>query len=264
MAPEENMRVLVVDDEPHARQGLVDMLTKKEEVGIVSEAENGLDAVSAILESKPDLVFLDIQMPGKTGIEVVQEIGPENMPVVIFVTAYDKYAIEAFDLAVVDYLLKPFDEERLDSAFDRARQLLALRELGDLRNRLVHLLKGHTSPVEPVPNVYLERIAVDMRGQIRIVSVDDIDYITASGSYAELHVGTERHLIRERMQALEKRLDPQVFFRVHRSSIVRLDRIDTILFSTGGDYAVRLKNGIQLKLGRTRRNELVHRLGLKY
>lgn len=263
MASEENIHILVVDDEPLARQGLVDMLTEKEGVGTVSEAENGLSAVSAILESKPDLVFLDIQMPGKTGIEVVQEIGPEKMPVVIFVTAYDQYAIKAFDLAAVDYLLKPFDEERFESAFNRARQLLALRELGGLRNRLAHLLQDHALPPKPGGKGYLERIAVDLRGQIRIVSVDDIDYITASGSYAELHVGTDRHLIRERMQTLEERLDPNVFFRAHRSTIVRLDRIDIILFNPGGDYAVRLKNGIRLKLGRSRREALNQCLGLE-
>ncbi len=234
------------------------MLSEKNGATIVGQADNGLDAIVMIRDLNPDLVFLDIQMPGKTGIEVIQEIGPMNMPAVIFVTAYNQYAIKAFDLAAIDYLLKPFDLARFDHAFERAQKILALQELHTLHTRLANLLGGTATK----QNGYLERIAVDMRGQTRIVSVNDIDYISANGSYVELNVDEETHLIRERMQTLEERLDPKLFFRIHRSTIVQLERIETIIHSSGGDYAVRLKNGKLLKLGRSRRDELSRRLGL--
>jgi two-component system LytT family response regulator len=260
----EKIRIVIADDEPLAREGLADLLAEKQGVEIVGRAENGIEAIEAIRNLDPDLVFLDIQMPGKTGIEVVQEVGAENMPAVVFVTAYDQYALKAFDLAAIDYLLKPFDQERFDHAFERAQDVIALRELQGLRSRLANLLHGRTrpTPADTEKKGYLERIAVEMRGQIRVVSVDQIDYIAASGSYAELHVDSETYLIRERMQTLEERLDPRFFFRIHRGIIARLDRIDTILFNAGGNYAVRLKDGTRLKLGRSRREELEQRLGL--
>jgi two-component system, LytTR family, response regulator len=266
--PAENaLRVLIVDDERLARQRLEDLLGKEEGVTIVGTADTGDAAVEAISELHPDLVFLDVQMPGKTGLDVVREVGPEAMPATIFVTAYDQYALKAFELAAVDYLVKPFDDERFEQAFRRARRFVELREVGRLSDQLLALLQGGGRSSTPsaalAPRTdYLERIAVEMRGQVRIVPVAKIDYIVASGPYAELHVGEKTHIIRERMQTLEERLDPERFFRIHRSAIVRLDLVETLLRGGGGDYAVQLRGGVRLKVSRSRFEELETRMGL--
>ena len=264
MTAAQKLRVLIADDELLARQRLEDLLAKKKEVDLIAMAVNGQEAVEAIRSLAPDLVFLDVQMPGLTGMEVVREIGPEKMPATIFVTAYDQYALKAFEVAALDYLLKPFEDERFEQTFSRAVKTLELRKMGEMAGQLVTLLQGREGIAEaPVSNpAYLERIAVEMRGRMQIVPVARIDYITASGPYAELHVGEDTHLIRERMQTLEERLDPRVFFRIHRSAIVRLDRIESLLHGVGGDYAVRLKDGRRLKVSRSRREELEQRLGL--
>ena len=260
------IRVLVVDDEPLARQRVLDLLAHEPSVEVVGTADNGGAAVDAIRARHPDLVFLDVQMPGITGLDVVREIGPASMPATIFVTAYDQYALRAFELAALDYLVKPFDDERFEQAFRRARQLVELREMGKLREQLLAVLR-QTEDERPVPRVegaepYLERIAVEMRGKIRVVPVDQIDYITASGPYAELHTGDRTHLIREPMHVLEARLDPRQFIRIHRSAIVRLALVDTLHRGAGGDYEVQLKSGLRLPVSRSRREELERRLGV--
>ena len=258
------LRVLIADDEPLARQRLEDLLSREPGVTIVATAENGIAAVEAIRLEAPDLVFLDVQMPGLTGLEVVREIGVERMPATIFVTAYDQHALTAFDLAATDYLVKPFDDERFEHAFRRARRAVDLEEVDRLSGQLRALLgadASRASASRPVPD-YLERIAVEMRGQVRVVPVTQIDFITASGPYAELHVGERRYIIRERMQTLEERLDPARFLRIHRSAIVRLDLIETLHRGAGGDYAVQLKGGVRLKVSRSRFEELEKRMGL--
>jgi two-component system LytT family response regulator len=244
-----------------------DLLSHVEGAELVGTAANGVEAVEAIRALRPDLVFLDVQMPGKTGIGVVREIGPEAMPVTIFVTAFDQFAVQAFDVAAVDYLVKPFDDERFEEAFARARHRLALEGLGALREKLLAVLQqsSDTAPAQPragAPAPWLERIAVEMRGKVKSVPVDQIDYIVASGPYAELHVGDRRHLIREAMQTLEERLDPNRFMRVHRSMIVRLDLIETLHRGAGGDYEVQLKNGARVKVSRSRREALERWLGV--
>jgi two-component system LytT family response regulator len=195
-----------------------------------------------------------------TGIDIVCEIGPQHMPATVFVTAYDQYALKAFDLAAIDYLMKPFDDERFEQALARARRLVELEEVGRLSEKLRAVLQVAAHP--PPAGQYLERIAVETRGQVRVVRVDEIEYVTASGPYAELHAGGKTHLIRERMQTLEERLDPARFFRVHRSAIVRLDQIDSLLRDPGGDYAVRLKNGVQLSVSRGRIEQLERWMGI--
>ncbi|HUF18175.1 MAG TPA: LytTR family DNA-binding domain-containing protein [Thermoanaerobaculia bacterium] len=260
------LRVLIVDDELLARQRLEDLLAREENVEIVGMIDNGRDAVNAIQSHNPDLIFLDIQMPGLTGLEVAKHVGVDRMPTTIFVTAFDHHAIKAFDLAAIDYLVKPFDDERFATAFRRARKLIELEEVERMTRRLVTLLQGseaagaQASP-SPAPS-WLERISVETRGQLRVVPVEKIDYITASGPYAELHVADRTHAVRERMQTLEERLDPDRFFRIHRSAIVRLDTIEAILRGPGGDYAVRLKNGTELSLSRARREELEQKMGV--
>lgn len=263
------LRVLIVDDEALARQRLLDLLGHEASVEIAGVADNGNAAVEAIRTLAPDVVFLDIQMPGRTGLDVVREIGPAQMPVTIFCTAYDQYALHAFDVAAIDYLVKPFDDERFETAFARARRAIELAEIGELSARLKALLDGRpAAPVAASPGAappaagWLERIAVETRGQVRVVPVGEIDAITASGPYVELHVGDKSWLVRERMQTLEDRLDPARFTRVHRSAIVRLDRIDALLREAGGDYTLRLKSGRQLPVSRSRVDALERWMGL--
>ena len=257
------LRVLIADDEPLARQRVRDLLAEAGGIDVVGEAADGAAAVRAIRELHPELVFLDVKMPGMTGLEVVRAVGPEAMPATIFVTAYDQHAITAFELAAVDYLVKPFDDERFEQALRRARRLIELQQVGRLSGQLLALLQGGPvpTPVAEAP-AYLERIAVEMRGQVRVVPVGEIDFITASGPYAEIHAGEKSYVIRERMQTLEERLDPARFFRTHRSIIVRLDRVETLLRAPGGDYAVRLRSGVKLKVSRSRFEELEQRMGL--
>jgi two-component system LytT family response regulator len=261
-ADQRRLRVLIVDDEPLARQRLVDLLRHEERVDIVGMADNGPSAIQAIHSLRPDLVFLDVQMPGKTGLEVVREIGPGAMPPVIFVTAYDQYALQAFDVSAIDYLVKPFDDERFEQAFRRARRMIELEEIGDLRERLMSLLDGRPSESVSTKTPYLERIPVEMPGKVRVVPVADIQYFTASGPYVELHTAERTHLIRASIQTLEEQLDPATFLRIHRSIIVRLDLIDTFIRGAGGDYEVVLKTGARLKVSRSRREELERRIGL--
>ena len=247
----EPVRVVIVDDEPLARQHVADRLRHEENVEIVGEADNGNDAGEVIRRTRPDVVFLDVQMPGLDGLDVVDTIGPEEMPATVFTTAFDQYALKAFDRAAVDYLLKPFDDERFSQAFRRARKARDAE-------RLRALLQEDRASGKPGES--LERIAVESRGQTRFVPVANIEYITASGPYAELHVGDRTYAVRERMQTLEERLDPDVFLRVHRSAIVRLELVDALLRAPGGDYGVRLKDGTTLSVSRARRDELARRL----
>lgn len=238
--PDRPLRVLVVDDEVLARQRIEDLLAKEENVVLAGIASDGVSAIEAIRELRPDLVFIDVQMPGMSGIEVAKELG-EAMPATVFVTAYDQHAVKAFELEAVDYLVKPFDDERFEQAFRRARRAAETRRAS----------RG------------VDRIPVEIRGQVRAVPVDRIEYITASGPYAELHVEGKTFAVRERMQALEDKLDPLQFFRIHRSAIVRVDMIDVFLRHAGGDYGVRLRNGVELSVSRAKREELEARLGVK-
>ena len=265
------IRVLIVDDEAPARMRLEDLLAKEPGAELVGTADNGIAAAEAIRQLTPDLVFLDVQMPGKTGIEVLREIGAERMPATIFVTAYDQYAIEAFKVAAVDYLMKPFDDDRFEEAFRRARRRLALEGVDRIRSQLLAALERVPAPVawprEPARDAaaspeYAERIAVEVRGKVRPISVDRIEYITSDGPYAELHVADRRYVIREAMQTLEERLDPRRFMRVHRSVIVRLDLVEMMHRGPGGDYEVQLKTGVRLRVSRSRREALEKWLGV--
>ena len=270
MADRQPIRVLIVDDEPLARQRLEDLLRAEPDVEIVASVDNGTTAVESVRSLHPDIVFLDVQMPGKTGIDVVREVGADAMPLPIFVTAYDRYALQAFDLAAVDYLVKPFDDERFEQAFHRARRYVELEEMGELRERLLAVLEGgsrggaSSAPTPPASGAspYLERIAVEMRGKVRVVPVSQIEYITASGPYVELHTSERAYLIREAIHTLEEKLDPSRFLRIHRSIIVRVDLIDTFHRGAGGDYEVQLKSGARLRVSRSRREELERRLGV--
>ena len=268
-SPDATLQVLIVDDEPLARERLQELLSDRSDVSIVGTAEDGAEAVDLIQTHVPDLVFLDVQMPGLSGIDVIEEIGREDMPATVFVTAYDQYAIKAFDLAAVDYLLKPFDDERFEQALQQARARIADQDTGALSRRLLQLLQEQDEAAlqeeieaAEAEDDYLERIAVQGRGKARIVSVEDVTHITADGSYAELHTDDDTYVIRERMKTLASRLDPSAFVRVHRSAIVRLNEVELILRSGGGDYAVRLEDGTTLSVSRGRIDELQDRLGV--
>ena len=264
------IRVLIVDDEALGRLRVHDLVRGESGVEVVGEAADGDAAVTAIRELKPDLVFLDVQMPKRSGLDVVKEIGAEHMPMTIFVTAYDRYALEAFDVAALDYLVKPFDDDRFEQAFRRARRSLALEGVDRARGQLLAMLReSEHGPRPPVPkpgsaesSKYLERIAVEMHGQVKPIPVSQIDYISAAGPYAELHVGDRRYVIREAMQTLEDRLDPNHFMRVHRSVIVRLDLVEALHRGGGGDYELQMKGGVRLRVSRSRREGLERWLGI--
>lgn len=266
------IRVLIVDDEALGRLRVHDLVRDEEGVEIVGEAADGDAAVKAIRELKPDLVFLDVQMPKKSGLDVVKAIGAEHMPMTIFVTAFDRYALEAFDVAALDYLVKPFDDERFEQSFRRVRRRLALEGLDRARSQLLLMLRESElgpRPQLPRPGAsgaagaqYLERIAVETHGQVKPIPVAQIDYISAAGPYAELHVGDRRFVIREAMQTLEDRLDPNRFMRVHRSVIVRLDLVEALHRGGGGDYELQMKGGVRLRVSRSRREGLERWLGI--
>lgn len=269
------LRVVIVDDEPLGRQRVADLLAAEQNVEIAGVAENGQAAIELIRQLHPDLVFLDVQMPGLSGLDVARRLG-DDMPPTIFVTAYDQHALKAFDLAAIDYLVKPFDDERFEQALKRARHVTDLEETRRVHERMLDLLRTTLPqrPAEDAPRddsareptraeAGLERIAVESRGKVKLVPVGEIDYIAASGPYAEIVTGTRRHLVREPMQTLEDRLDPQRFVRIHRSYIVPLDRIDALFRGAGGDYEVQLKDGTRLRVSRSRREMLEQRLGMR-
>ena len=254
------MRALVVDDEPLARRRIEDLLRHQPDVTLAGTAGDGAAAVEAIRSLRPDLVFLDIQMPGMTGLEVVDAVGAAEMPATIFVTAYDRHAIRAFEVAAVDYLVKPFDDERFAQAIARARERIRLREVERATRRLLSALgDAPAAAPEPPAASYLATIPVESRGTVEHVPVADIDSIVARGPYAELHAGGRTHLVRQRMQALERRLDPARFVRIHRSAIVQVDRIESIKRRPGGEASVRLRDGRELAASRSRRAGLERR-----
>ena len=251
------LRVLIVDDEPLAREGIRLLLEREPDIEVAGEAVDGAEAIAAIKQHQPDLVFLDVQMPGMTGIEALERLDVERMPEVIFVTAYDQYAVQAFEHHALDYLLKPFDDDRFRDALERARKRIRERGTGGLEQRMLALLSeyreigGEREPVSPFEN----RLAVRSGGRIYFLRTEEIDWIEAVDYYVKLHVGGKEHLMRESMNQLEKRLDPRLFLRVHRSSIVNLDRVKE-LHGRGNDHAVVLHDGTRVTLSRSRREKL--------
>jgi two-component system LytT family response regulator len=250
------IRALVVDDEPLARERLRMLLSGHSWLEVAAECQTGIEAIDAITRLNPDLVFLDIQMPGASGFDVIQAIGPARMPLVIFVTAFDHYALQAFEVHALDYLLKPFDRERFDQALWRARQQLERRSSGDLERRLLELMQD-LKPAAP----RLERFVVKSGGRVFFVRSDEIDWIEAAGNYVKLHVGGDTHLFRETMNALEAQLDPDTFYRIHRSHIVNIERVKELQPWFNGEYVVFLRNGTRLTLSRGYREKLQERIG---
>ena len=267
-AEKPKIKTLVVDDEPLARRNLRVLLEADPQVELVGEASGGAEALALISEHSPDLVFLDVQMPEMDGFGVLERLEAEKLPVVIFVTAFDKYALKAFDFHALDYLLKPFDDSRFEKALARAKQQLAQRELKDLSRRLISLLEDRGGGARGVecaaapsdspdrPARYQTRFLIKSAGRVSFIRAEEIDWIEAEDYYVKLHVKGRGHLLRETMNDIETRLDPEVFVRIHRSSIVNLERVRELQQLFGGDYSVVLRDGTQLKLSRARRERL--------
>jgi two-component system, LytTR family, response regulator len=256
------IRTLIADDDPDDRERALAIVQEIPGLEVTAVVGTGAEAVEAIRAHHPDLVLLDVRMPTLSGLDVVREIGPDRMPATIFVTADEQFAAQAFAVAAVDYVVKPYDDQRLHQAIQRALRLIELQELHALRQRMLALLGVPPTTEAVAAPRYLDRIAVEMTGKVRVVLVEEIDYITASGPYAELHVGDRALLIRERMHRLESRLDPERFVRIHRSVIVALDRIESLVRQTGGDWEVQLRTGARLRVSRARRGALELRLGV--
>jgi two-component system, LytTR family, response regulator len=270
------LRVVVVDDEPLARQGVCGLLSRDPELSVVAQCADGAEAVAAICGLKPDLVLLDVQMPEMDGFEVLREVGPARMPVVVFVTAFDRFALRAFEVAAVDYLLKPFDDERFAVAVERAKHAVRSAEAGELGRRLMRLVERQGASLPPAPSTefggaartepaaapaaeparHASRLVVKSAGRTVFVRVEDVDWIEADDYYARLHVSGKAHLLRETMGSLEARLNPERFFRVHRSAIVNLDRVREVQLLFRGEHLVILHDGTQLKLSRNRLEKL--------
>ena len=257
------IRVLLVDDEPPARKRITKLLSEQPGFETVGTCANGKEALAAIQSEEPDLVLLDVQMPEMSGLEVLEALDPDTMPAVIFVTAYDQHALRAFELHAVDYLLKPFDDERFDLALQRARARIEGGHLAGLSHRLLALLRsvqeGRDEPISLVdspPQQPTDRLAIRSGDRILIVKVDDIDWIEGAGVYARLHVGTKTHLLRETLTNLAEQLDPERFVRIHRSTIVNRERVRELRSYFHGEYIVLLEDGTQLKLSRTYRDSL--------
>ena len=240
--PSAKIRALVVDDEPLARSNLSVLLRLDPAIEIVGECGSGMDALEKIRSARPDLLFLDVQMPECDGFDVLEMLGPDLPPAVVFVTAYDQYALRAFEAGALDYLLKPFDNPRFDRALERAK--LAIK-------------RGNGAPRA------LDRLAIKSVGEILFVRISEIDWIEAADYYACLHVGPRRHLLRRSMGDLEKELDPQAFCRIHRSTIVNLARVERMEINADGEYGVLLDNGTSLRMSRRYSKELQSRLGVR-
>jgi two-component system LytT family response regulator len=251
------IRTLVVDDETLARERVLSLLQQEVDVEVVGECSDGGQAVTAIQAQSPDLVFLDVQMPGCDGFEVLKHISPDRMPTVIFVTAYDEYALRAFEVHALDYLLKPFGKDRFQDTLRHAREALEGRRAGDLGRRLLAMVHDIKQP-EPQR---VERLVVKSGGRVFFLRTDEIDWIEAAGNYVRLHLGPESHLFRETMNRMETRLDGRRFARIHRSRIVNTDRIKELQPWFNGDYVVILRDGTRLTLSRGYREKLQEKLG---
>lgn len=251
-----DVRVVVADDEPLVRRGLRTFIAAEQGLSLVGEARNGREAVKIIRDQRPDLVFLDVQMPELDGFGVLEALEGEPMPVIVFVTAYDEYAIRAFDVHAVDYLLKPFDEDRFRVALGRVRSRLGERRADSLGQRLEAVLAELRAREQ-----YADRLLVKSDGRVTVVQVEDVDWIEAADNYARVHTARGRYLVREPIKALERKLNPRQFARVHRSAIVNLARVRELQPLFGGEYVIILSTGAKLTLSRGYRDAFRDRLG---
>ena len=249
-------RTLVIDDEHLARERLLKLLRAEPEVDVLGEAGNGRDAVALIRQTKPDLIFLDVQMPELDGFGVLAELADSERPAVIFVTAHDKFALRAFEVHAVDYLLKPFDKERFQTALRRALDQFARQQRAPMHAQISALLQ------ELRPTQQSDRLAVKIDGRVLFLKIADLDWVEAADNYVSLHVGKDTHLLRETMANIEQRLPSEKFIRISRSTIVNMDRIRELQPMFHGEYSVILRDGTKLTLSRSHRDKL-QQLGVK-
>ncbi len=253
------IRTVIADDEAPGRRTLRLLLRGDPDVDVVAECASGPETVAAVRAEQPDLVFLDIQMPGATGFEVLDALRGEASPRVVFVTAHGEHALRAFDVAAVDYVLKPFDDDRFARALERAKEAVRERQALALAQRLGALVARPEPPA--ASERPLERIAVRDRGNVHLVPAEEIDWIGAQDYYAELHAGAQSYLVREPLRSLERRLDPRCFARIHRAAIVNVKRVRTLEPTTHGEWTVVLRDGQRLRLSRSHRESLDALLG---
>ena len=254
--PPDRIRALIVDDEKPARRRLVELLGREPDIEVTGEARDGREAVDLVRSQAPDLMFLDIQMPDLDGFAVLSALDPEQQPVTVFVTAYDRYAIQAFEAHAIDYLLKPFSDQRFEGALRRACQFLRSRAVGEAQHGLAPALEERAGS-EP-RHGFLDRFVLKGAGRVTFLGVEDVDWIEASGVYVNLHVGPRSHLYRSSLAHLLQRLDPERFVRVHRSVAVNTTRIRELQPRSHGDYTVVLKDGTELVMSRGFRPQFEH------
>lgn len=263
----DELTVVIADDEALARRRISGLLRRHAGVRVLGQFATGPETLAAVRELNPDILFLDVQMPGFGGFEVLNRLDEHERPAVIFSTAYDEYALVAFEVNAVDYLLKPYADERFDASLRRAAQALRGERAAEAQERLRTLLDHVASEVPDgghrARTTYLERFAVPVRGRVMIVEAADVDWIEASGDYVTLHAGERTHLVRATMGSIERRLDPGRFRRIHRSAIVRLDRVRLVHPDAHGDHLLELADGTRLRLGRRYREGVLERLGMR-
>lgn len=259
--PALRMRVAIADDEPLARRRLRSLLARHADVEIVAECANGPALVAAIEQHRPAAVFLDVQMPGMTGVDVMRAVGPHAVPAVVLVTAFDEHAIDAFEQQALDYVLKPVDDERFDRALGRVRERVAQRSASALAEGALRLLAQREAAPPAAPAKYATRLLLRSTEKLSFVEVGAIDWVEADGDYVRLHTAKGTHLHRSTLAAIEAQLDPAAFVRIHRSTIVRTERIRELQPYFHGEYVVVLRDGSKLKLSRSYREKLEGALG---
>lgn len=259
-AKTKNIQALIVDDEPLARRTIRDLLAEQSDIHVVGECSNGPDAVTFIQDNRLDLLFLDVQIPGLNGFETLARLEPERIPAIIFVTAFDQYALKAFEVHALDYLLKPFSDQRFREAVQQAKAQIELKEISHVSQSLLNLLGERFQPESEQQNQErkssLTRFMIKTRGRVIFIEASHVDWISADDYFIKLHAGEKTHLLRMSMNDLEKKLDPETFLRIHRSTIVNFDRVQELRQIAGGEYVVVLKTGTELKISRGRRTRL--------
>jgi len=259
------IRVLVVDDEPLAREGVRLLAEREPDLAVVGECGSAGEAELAITALAPDVMFLDVQLPGESGLALAARLGRERAPLVVCVTAYEEHAVRAFELHAVDYLLKPVDPGRFADAVERVRRLLAAAARAEAHDRLLAALDAlrapPTPPSEAVAAPLLERLSVRVGDRLMVVRLADVDWIAADGDYVRLHVAGKGALVRARMVQLEHRLDPRHFLRVHRSAIANLDAVRSVEVGGNGDYVLRMRDGSRIRISRSYRDAVLAALG---
>lgn len=258
-------KAVITDDEEPARRRIRDLLEKEHGIRILEICKNGEEAIQAVHRLKPDILFLDIQMPEIDGFDVISELGREDIPITIFVTAYDQYAIRAFEVHAVDYLLKPFSDERFSEALIRAKRQSNLENKESFHHRMESLLNSKTAESKPKKSdwnqEYIDRLVLEKKGEKFFLDVQKITWIEAGGAYVYVHTGEKKFIKRILLGKLEKQLDPRFFIRIHRSAIVHIDAIHSLHHHSHGDYNIMLMDGTELKLSRNYRDNLQERLG---